>query len=682
MYRVGIDVGGTFTDVVLTSEDGRVVSTRKVLNRRDAVARVVSQGVVDSLEGVGGALRDVGWISHGTTITTNVVIERAGARTALVTNKGFRDILEIGTFSRPPDLIYRVFEDKPPPLVPRHLRLEVDCRVSATGEVLRDPDPYEVLRIARLLKEAEVEAVAVCFLYSFLSTHESDVAAIFKDVLGTVPVLTSSDILPEFREFPRMSTTVFGAYIAPTLEKYLHALIARLAEEGINKPLYIFQSNGGVATPEMTLSNPVGTLLSGPAGAVVGGESLARVMTLPNLITMDIGGTSLDVCMIREFHADITTSREIEYAPVAIPTLDVRTVGAGGGSVIRVDSVGRVKVGPESAGATPGPACYGLGGTNATVTDVNLILGYLNPDFFASGEIVLKPELGLAALETCVGKPLGVDAVSAAQGAHTVISNQMAEAIRAMTAARGEDSRDYTLLVFGGGGPLHGAAVAEELGISHVVVPQHPGLFSAFGMSNADFVHDFVQSIHCLASEEAIPLLNDAAKALSARGRAALTDEGIPLSQQRLDLVLDMRYVGQGSEIGVSVDHHPVAGDDLRVTISRFHELHDRLFSYSVASEPVEIINARLRAVGKMSVTHFGRETDSTGALGSHVERDAWFKRAGGFIRVPVFRRDDLGVATSLSGPALVEEPSSTTVVPPGWNAEVDTAGNLVLVTE
>ena len=439
-YRIGIDVGGTFTDVVLIDNSTGEVSVAKLLNRHDDRAETVVEGIERLLDRAGVPAEKLGWISHGTTIATNAVIERKGAKTALITNRNFRDILEIGRFARPAELIYRIHEDKPAPLVPRQLRFGVACRIDRHGAIVTELDEADLERAIAVIAEERVESVAVCFLFSFLNpAHEEKVRERLGAALPHVDIALSCEILREFREFPRTSTTVFAAYVAPVLRAYVSGLTSRLASRAIACPLYIFQSSGGVATPEIVMRNPALTMLSGPAGAVVGAARLCGQAGYRDLITMDMGGTSLDTCLVRDSVAEATTTREIDFFPLAIPMLDVHTIGAGGGSVVRVDDVGRVKVGPESMGARPGPACYGLGGETATLTDINVLMGLIDADGFAGGEVPLDRARAEDVVGRQVAGPLGVDVNTAAAGVYRVATNQIAEAIGTVTIERGSD---------------------------------------------------------------------------------------------------------------------------------------------------------------------------------------------------------------------------------------------------
>ena len=679
-YRIGIDVGGTFTDVVLISNATGDVSVAKVLNRHEDRAETVVEGIERLLGEAGVEAGEIDWISHGTTITTNAVIERKGAKTALITNKNFRDILEIGRFARPANLIYRVHEDKPSPLVPRYLRLGVSCRVDHHGEIVSELDESDLAQAIATLREQEVDSVAVCFLFSFLNpSHEERVREGLSAALPNLDIVLSSEILREFREFPRTATTVFAAYVAPVLRAYISGLLGRLTDAGITCPLYIFQSNGGVAQPDIVMRNPALTLLSGPAGAVVGAAQLCGQAGYRDLITMDVGGTSLDVCLIRNSVAEATTTREIDMFPVGIPMLDVHTIGAGGGSIVRVDDVGRVKVGPDSMGARPGPACYGLGGDQATLTDINLLMGLLDPTTFANGEVPLDRDRAAAVVAEQVAGPLGVDLDAATIGVYRVATNQIAEAIRTVTVERGSDPRDYALVAFGGGGPLHAADVARELGLGTIIVPRHPGLFSARGIATADFNHDYIQSVVRPISDVSAGDIKTNIAALEHQAASDLNAEGI--AEHRRDMVpaLDLRYLGQTTEITVpltgSVDSLTNGLDEI---VGKFHQLHERLYTYSVPGEPVELVNVRLRAVGTVDKPPLpAASTGKTSVPTS--ERPVLLPDAIGARPVPVYRRDQLASGATLSGPALVEEPSSTTLILTDMNVSIDAYENMII---
>lgn len=679
MVRIGIDVGGTFTDVVLVNETTGEVQVAKVLNEPGRRYATVARGIDLVMEQAGVTARDVSFIGHGTTITTNAVIERKGARIALITNKGFRDVIEIGRFSRPADLIYRVQIDKPSPLVPRHLRFEADCRVNAQGQVLKELDTADIDGLISQVRSSGVSAVAVCLLFSFLDPrHERQLRDALCAALPHVRVLISSDVLPEFREFPRTSTTLFAAYVAPVLGTYIDQLMTRLRDGGVDNRLFIFQSNGGVGRPDLVMRNPATTLLSGPAGAVVGAAHLAQASGHANLITMDMGGTSLDVCLLKDGKAEATTAREIDYFPVVTPMLDVHTVGAGGGSIVTIDDVGRLKVGPESASSDPGPACYGLGGDHVTLTDVNVVLGYIDPDDFANGAVKLDVERARTVIERDIAKPLGTTLHEAAAGIFQVAASQMAEAIRFVSVQRGADPRDFKLCPLGGGGPIHAFAIAAELGMRQILVPSNPGLFSAGGIAGADFTHDYSRSVlKRLEPGDAVSL----AAEFEALRCHAITDfdaEAIPDGARRFERSMDLRYVGQTTEINVRVARDSGEGlPDVAAFINEFHRQHEAVYTYAVPDEPVELVNIRLRAIGKtqtaQSLTaHWPSRTERPESF-----RPVWFN--GAMVLTRVIRRESLAAGDQVAGPIIIQELSSATVLPPGAHAQVDSQRNLVI---
>jgi N-methylhydantoinase A len=679
MYRIGIDVGGTFTDVILVHEATGEVHVAKVLNEPGRRAATVVRGIKRVMDVAGVKSGDVQFIGHGTTIATNAVIERKGATTALVTNSGFRDIIEIGRFARSADLIYAVQKDKPAPLVPRHLRLGVDCRVDAAGTIVKDLDDAEVERVVALVTESGAEAVAVCLLFSFLEPrHERRLRDRLKEVLPGVDTLISSDVQPEFREYPRTSTTLFASYISPVMRKYLETLLAGMRDAGIASPLFLFQSNGGVARPELVIRNPVTTLLSGPAGAVVGAAHLSATGGYRRLITMDMGGTSLDVCLLRDGVAEATTAREIDSYPIVTPMLDVHTVGAGGGSIVRLDEVGRIKVGPDSAAADPGPACYGLGGDQVTLTDVNLVLGYIDAQNFAGGEVKLHPEKARAVIEERIANPLGLDVVAAAAGIFKVAASQMAEAIRFVSVQRGVDPRDFDLCVFGGGGPIHGFSIAEELGMRRILVPSNPGLFSASGIAVADFTHDYSVSILKRAAGVDLGMLHQAYEQLRVRADADFDTEGVPTERRRYQRSADMRYVGQSTEINIRVAaDDPSKPVELNAWLAEFHRQHESVYTYSVPGEPVEIVNIRLRALGLVDKPKQRRASaQASGRKKALGVRPVWFSEE---VKAQVYNRDGLSAGDRIPGPAVIQELSSATIVPPGARATVDPQENILL---
>ncbi|MBH69197.1 MAG: hypothetical protein CMM58_12645 [Rhodospirillaceae bacterium] len=680
-YRIGIDVGGTFTDIVLINNETGELSVTKVLNRHSSRDETVLEGIKRLLTQSSVSFKDIEYIAHGTTITTNTVIERKGAKTALITNQNFRDILEIGRFARPAELIYRVHEDKPSPLVPRYLRYGVPCRIDRDGKVFTPLDVKKLSEIIESLISESVESVAVCFLFSFLNpSQEHEVRDHLSRSLPHVEVVLSSEILREFREFPRTSTTVFAAYVAPVLRSYISGLVERLAGHKIKCPLYIFQSNGGVANPDVVMQNPALTLLSGPAGAVVGASQLCGQAGYNNLITMDVGGTSLDVCLIQNSDAEITTTREIDMFPISTPTIDVHTIGAGGGSIIRIDEVGRITVGPDSMGADPGPVCYGLGGTLPTLTDINLLMGLIDPNTFANGEVFLDKIQAANIVQKAVAARLCVDLETAISGVYNVATNQIAEAIRAVTIENGSDPRSYSLVAFGGGGPLHAAAVAQELGIARIIIPKHPGLFSARGIGTADFNHDYIRSIVRPFLEISSERILDVFSELEESARRDLDVEKIDPINRRLVNSFDLRYVGQTTEINVPLIWSEKCRDfKKKVVVDQFHKIHLDRYSYNVEDEPVELVNIRLRAVGLIDKPPIQVNCIENIEVTPNKERQVLLPGSKVRQTIPVYKRNSLNIEGKLIGPAIIEEESSTTLVLQGMEITVDQFENIVI---
>ena len=683
-YRIGVDVGGTFTDVILIQNNTGNVSVTKILNRDDKRADAVIEGIDRLLLLKGIEADQINWIGHGTTISTNAVIERKGAKTALITNKNFRDILEIGRFSRPPELIYRTHVNKPSPLVPRYLRLGVSCRINRDGKVSSSVDDGELQNAISLIKAENVESVAVCFLFSFLNPiHENQVRIELKNVLPHLEIVLSSEINREFREYPRTSTTVFAAYVAPVLRRYISGLRDKLRNNGVNCPLYIFQSNGGVAEPDIVMRNPALTLLSGPAGAVIGATQICGQAGYKNLITMDIGGTSLDVCLVQNSKADLSTSREIDKFPISTPMLDVHTVGAGGGSIIRTDEVGRIKVGPESMGAHPGPACYGFGGDQPTLTDVNLLMGLLDPSSFANGEVQLDEKRSEEVIREKISKPLGIDLYSAIVGIYRVVTNQISEEIRTITMEQGRDPRDYALVAFGGGGPLHAAGVARELGIGKVIIPKYPGLFSARGIATADFSHDYVRSIVQPLEEIKEKNIASIFSEMITHANLDLEKEGIESNRRDISCSLDMRYIGQTTEVNVPLGKYD---EDWKAKFdqapSQFHKIHEQLYTYSVPNEPIELVNIRVFSIGLLEKPST-RSIESTSSIASSKNsRLVLLPGEKTQIQVPVFKRENLKIGSKLFGPAIVEESSSSTLLLDEMEIIIDAYENMIINLE
>lgn len=685
---LGVDIGGTFTDFVLIDDAGQVRLHKRLTSPADP-ARSFMEGVREL------NLPVEALVVHGSTIATNALLERRGARTALITTEGFADVLEIGRQNRPD--LYALVPRKPPPLVPREWRFELRERVTAQGEILIPLTPQDIEDLIPRLQAEGIESVAVCFLFSFLRPeHERMVKERLEigsrkseATLSRLPPLMSislsSDLLPEYREYERASTTVLNAYVMPLMDRYL----ARLERALSPRPLRIMQSNGGCITSTTARAQAARTALSGPAGGVVGAYEVARqshsskslIFNDPEIrnleiITFDMGGTSTDVCLCPG-QIPFTAEGEIAGMPLRLPIIDIHTVGAGGGSLARVDAGGALTVGPESAGAEPGPVCYGRGGRIPTVTDANVMLNRLHPAHFLGGRMVLDIDAARAALGQLQLQTQTPSVEAAAWGVIQIANAAMERAIRKISIERGHDPREFTLVAFGGAGPLHACELAERLAIPRVLVPRMPGVLSALGMVLSDLVKDYAQTImqraHTLTQAE----LDRRFAPLEARARAEMILDGV--GEPQLQRSMDMRYVGQSFEINVPASHLPPLA-------SQFHNLHAQRYGHAHPTAPVECVTLRVRAIGPMPRPVFeplpAGEADPSPA---HVgNSDVWFEPTGGArgltpYPTPLYQRDLFRAGNQLAGPALIFQLDATTVIPPGWVGVVDGWGNLLL---
>ena len=683
MRKIGIDIGGTFTDLVLTG--GEAALTLKVPSTPDDPGAAAIQALRRMRDEHGVDLAGVAALAHGTTVATNALIQRRGARTALVTTAGFRDVLEIARLGRPPRAIYDIHYQHPEPVVPRPLRLEVDERVNYRGEVVRALQAEDVRDLARRLRALDVESVAVCLLFSFLHPgHEQQVKAALVDALPSVPVLCSSDILPERREYERTSTTAISAYLAPTVTRYIGRMAAELRDLGVANRFYVMQSNGGLNTPGTVTTSPGSLLLSGPAAGIVAAARIGAQAGFSDIISMDMGGTSFDVALVRDGRCLLSAETNIDEAAFNLPMLDIKTIGAGGGSIAWLDNAGRLHVGPRSAGARPGPACYGQGGEAPAVTDANLVLGLLDPKRFLGGAMGIDPALAEAAVRTGIAEPLGMTVVEAAAGIHRIVNANMAGATRLVSVAKGNDPRDFALLAFGGAGPVHAVSIAAELEIPWVVVPRHPGATSAAGLVVADIVHDFVQSTVTEMSRMTPARLTEGLEALAARAEARLEANAVPPSRRHHARTLDIKYVGQGYTLEIAVHDGDITESTLADITERFHDRHEALYGFRAEGEPVEVINLRLQATGELERAapepkpRGPRDPESARTGG----REAWVEGERAMRHHEIYDRALLAAGHIVTGPAIVEQDDSTTVIPPGWLGTVDGHGNFVIGTE
>ncbi|MWV38716.1 hydantoinase/oxoprolinase family protein [Natrialba sp. INN-245] len=657
--RIGVDVGGTFTDVALSVDDRLV--TAKVPTTDDQHVGVL-EGVEKACDEAGIDPAEIEEFAHAMTVSVNALLERGGAKTALVTTAGFRDVLEIGRQDRPS--LYDLEAEKPEPLVPRERRFEVDERTTVDG-VERAVNDAEVRVLAETLRTQDVEAVAVCLLHAYADpSNEQAVAEILREHLE-VPVSTSHEVLAEFREYERTSTTAVDAYVRPAIDRYVGRLVEEADAAGLPVP-WIMQANGGVADPETVREHAVTTTLSGPAAGVVGAAATVGEPDVEGLVTFDMGGTSSDVSLVRDGRAERTTEAAIDGLPIRTPMVDVNTVGAGGGSIAWVDDGGALRVGPRSAGADPGPACYGRGGTDPTVTDANVVLGYIGPETALGGEMTLEVEAAHVAMERLADEAGLESALEAAHGVYRVANATMTRTIRSVTVERGHDPREFALVAFGGAGPMHATALADALEIDRVVVPRPSGVLSAFGLLAADESYDAARTVGVTLSDAEPTELEDTYDDLVAD---VLADVSNP-DRATVERAADCRYAGQSFELTVPVGN----GFDPAAVERRFHEAHDRAHGYT-ADEPIEVVTLRTTA----TVSGADPDVDHDGDGGALVgTRQVHFSETGGW-GTTVYDRDRLEAGTTLSGPAILEQAESTTVVPPQWRGEIDTDGTLVM---
>lgn len=677
--RVGADVGGTFTDLYMLDDQHQTYAAIKVpTTPADPSVGIVS-GVLRLLSGAGTSREEVTHLIHGTTVATNTVLQRNGSRTGLITTSGFKDVLEIAR-QRRPDL-YDLTKDKVPPLVPRELRLEVDERINYRGEVIRPLDLDGVRRAARALKAAGVAAVAICFLHAYRNpSHEVQAAEIVRQEFPEAYVSTSSEVLPEFREYERVSTTVLNAYLGPVISGYVGRLTSRLREEGIGAVVSIVQSSGGVMMVGAASRRPAYLLLSGPTAGVVGGIQVAAGSGFQDIITFDMGGTSTDVALVEGGRTPLTSERNIAGLPCRTPMVDVETVGAGGGSIGWVDA-GALKVGPHSAGADPGPAAYGKGGTEPTVTDANLLLGRLGAGGLLGGELKLDPELSRKAIKERVADPLHLSLETAALGIIRVANANMVRAVRSVSVQRGHDPRRFALVAFGGAGPMHAVAVARELGIRTVLIPPSPGVLCAVGMLNMPIRTDMVRTVLIEADRRCVAVAARAVGGLVANANEWLDIQGAAGEGRHVEIRLDMRYRGQNYELPVrGCDPSSEAG--MRQAVEEFHRIHQQSYGYSVPGRAVEIVNIRVSASteaprlgGAVDLKRMRTSLD----LRPVSARPVIWAQDGGFIETPVYLRTDLPPGSTVVGPAILEQVDTTIVLPPGSSAKPDAAGALII---
>jgi len=675
--RIAVDIGGTFTDLVALDDQGNLYQSKCLTTPED-----LARGTEECLARANLEVPKAEFFVHGSTIAINAVLERKGALTGLITTRGFRDVYEIGRGNRPEG--YNLFFKRPVPLVPRDLRLEVDERLYASGEILKPLDEESAAAAIAELRSRKVESVAVCFLHSYAnSVHEERLGELLQRDFPETYVSLSHEILREFREYERTSTTVLNAYVGPIVRRYLISLEKLLKDSGFRGTFRIMQSNGGAMAVETAKKVPVTMMESGPVAGVIGAAQLSEALNCRHAISFDMGGTTAKASLIKDFHPEVTSSYYIggyvSGHPMMLPVVDIVEVGAGGGSIAWIDEAGGLKVGPQSAGAAPGPACYNKGGEEPTVSDANLILGRIDPEYFLGGGIRLARERAVRAVGERICKPLGFSLEEAALGILKIANFNMSLAVRAVSVERGYDPRDCVIVASGGGGPLHALAIARELSVPRVVIPPMPAHFSALGMLLADLKHDYVQTCLRELVETSGEELAERFAPLERQAVETLVEEGAEENRILLRRFLDMRYRGQQYTIPVPVTEDLKTVGDFGAIRSRFDTLHQEHYGHSAPTEPVVMVNLRLSALGRsenrFSLSRPLRDSDR----GKRGERSVIFEDGSQPVLCPIFLRSGLKAGDKFQGPAVVEEIGSTILVYPGDAAHVDERGHFII---
>ncbi|MCL6558689.1 MAG: hydantoinase/oxoprolinase family protein [Firmicutes bacterium] len=674
-FKLAVDTGGTFTDFCLMGDDGELWVFKEPSTPEDP-SKAVLAGIAKIIREKRIRPGQISLFLHGTTVATNAILERRGARTALITTRGFKDVIFIGRQNRPH--LYNFQAVRPEPLVSRDLVFEVNERILADGSVKKGLQDGEIDAVVEKVRAARAASVAICLLHSYINPfHELLLKNALEKRLPPLFLSVSSEILPEFREYERTSTTVINAAVGPLIGGYVGRLERDLSSAGVKRNLYIMQSNGGLITSAQAREQSARTVLSGPAGGVLAGVRLAEMTGYKNLITADMGGTSMDVCLIYEGEPRFTTEGTISGHPLRLPMLDIHTIGAGGGSVAWVDTGGALKVGPKSAGAVPGPACYGQGGQEPTVTDANLVLGRLSPEGFAGGRL-LQPELAARCIGEKIARPLGLTLENAAEGIIKVVNANMVRAVRMVSVQRGYDPRDFTLVAFGGAGPLHAVELARELGIPRVLIPGYPGVTSAWGMLSADVRRDYLLTYIAELAPGVHVEINNRFDQMVRQGEEDLERGGFAREEMRFARHLDVRYKGQSYELTLPAPDEYFDQSGIENIIECFRDLHRQYYGYRRDNATVEVVALRLVAIGKLP------ETKPQSGVKGQAKTVAGRRRiylSGEYLDVPAYTRGQMGTGWELEGPALISQDDSTILIWPGDRLHLDRWGNIIVET-
>ncbi|MCH7956485.1 MAG: hydantoinase/oxoprolinase family protein [Proteobacteria bacterium] len=690
-FRVGVDIGGTFTDIVFLDADGNI-HTKKISSSVEDYAQAIADGLDQVFGETGLQASAVEELRHGTTVASNAILEGKGALTGLITTKGFRDILEIRNLRMP--RLYDLTWEKPVPLVERHLRVVVDERVNAQGGIDKPLDPKDAERAVDELLARKVEAIAVCLIHSYANPeHELMIKEIIGKKAPGLPFCISFEVLPEIKEYERTSTTTINAYVMPIVASYLASLRKNLDDAGVTVPLLLMQSNGGLTTADEAARLPMNIIESGPAAGVIGAQALARAGGLPNIVTFDMGGTTAKASLVE--NGEVTRSIEYQVGGgimmgsrlltgagymLKVPAIDLAEVGAGGGSIVWIDAGGSMQIGPQSAGADPGPVCYDTGGTKPTVTDANVLLGYINPNYLVGGELKLNASKARAVFEDRIAKPLGLSVEHAAYGAHQITASNMIRAIKSVSTERGRDPREYALFAFGGSGPIFSAGMARELRMKRIMVPPSPGLFSSFGLLYADVEHHYSRTFRHLLRKIDLGELNRIWDRMVDGALDQLAVDGFSEGKRQVRRTASMHYQGQTFELTVPVPDGPIDEKAVAVLEESFSREHERTYGHRAgADEPLELVNMQVVGYG---VSERSRVPDrilatKAGEAAPLPPRQVYFGPDAGWQETPILRRSDL--ETPRQGPCIVEEYDATVVIPPDSKAELDAYGNILI---
>lgn len=679
-YRIGVDVGGTFTDVCMFDQEKGDAMIYKLPSTPWDPSEAIAKGIQETMDKNQVSPQAVAYLAHGTTVATNATLERKGSKTGIITTKGFRDLIELARQTRAS--LYDTQVEKPIPIIFRRMRKEVDERIAYDGSVFRPLNVQEVERIVDELKAEGVVSYAVCLLHSYINPdHERVIKEIIQNRHPEAYISISSEVLPEIREYERMTTTALNSYIGPIVGKYANLFKKRVKDMGMNLIPYINQSNGGLMSIEMTFNNPIRTALSGPAAGVTGATYITKLAGLDRIITFDMGGTSTDVCLVENNSPKLTTSKAIADFPVKVPMTDVIAVGAGGGSIAWLDNGGMLKVGPESAGAYPGPVAYGRGGEVPTVTDANVVLHRLNPKTILGGKMQIDESAAFRTIEEKLAKPMGLSVVDVAEGIIKVVNSNMERAIRLVSVERGFDPREFVMVAFGGAGPLHAARIAENLDINRVMIPSNPGILCAIGLLASDIRSDYVKTGICDFTLDNAVKMNTNFQALVDEGDGWLDAEKIPQYQKQLIKHADMRYFGQNFELTIPIAFEEIRGDNIDKIKALFHDTHKREYGYCNEKASIQIVNYRVTALGKVSTIKL-REHEIEGLSAEQAiinVRAVFFEESRGYTMTNIYHRDALKAGNMLSGPAIIEQMDTTIVIPPGHTARVDSYLNILI---